>query len=112
MITLYFRILLTLEKRLSESLEEITMLIQIVKGYEKPEIRNFNSNGKEITVFEQTAYMHKGGAFPEPFKIGHQSAGDVLPVGDYEICPSSFVTDNFGGLTLSKYDKKFIPLQA
>lgn len=87
------------------------MLIQIVDGYEKPEIRNFNSNGKEITVFEQTAYMHKGGAFPEPFKIGHQNASDVLTVGDYQLCNSSFTTDNFGSLSLSKYDKKFIPFE-
>jgi hypothetical protein len=86
------------------------MLIQIVKGYESPEIRKFTSNGKEITVYEQTAYMHKGGAFPEPFKIGHQSLADVLPVGDYKLCPSSFVTDNFGALALSKYDKKFTPV--
>ena len=87
------------------------MLIQILQGHNKPEIRSFQSNGKDITVFEQTAYMHKGGAFPEPFKIGHQTAGDVLPVGDYTLCPSSFTTDNFGGLTLSKYDKRFVSVQ-
>ena len=84
------------------------MLIQIIKGHEAPTIKNFNSNGKPITVYEQTAYMHKGGAFPEPFKIGHQDVNDVLPAGDYELCPSSFTTDNYGGLMLSKYDKKFV----
>ena len=88
------------------------MLIQILQGHNKPDVRTFQSNGKEITVFEQTAYMHKGGAFPEPFKIGHQNAGDVLPVGDYNLCPSSFVTDNFGALALSKYDKVFVPVQS
>lgn len=88
------------------------MLIQIVKGYHTPEIRKFQSNGKEVVVYEQTAYMHKGGAFPEPFKIGHSAPDEILAVGDYELCPSSFVTDNFGGLTLSKYDKKFLPISS
>jgi hypothetical protein len=83
------------------------MLIQVLDGHDLPIIRKFNSNGKEIVVYEQTLYMHKGGAFPEPFKHGHQQASEVLPVGDYNIDPSSFVTDNFGGLALSKYDKKF-----
>lgn len=86
------------------------MLIQIIEGYNRPEIRNFQSNGKEITVFEQTAYAQKGGAYPEPFKIGHQNASDVLPVGDYMLKPSSFTTDNFGGLMLSKYDKTYLPV--
>jgi hypothetical protein len=86
------------------------MLIQILPRYEKPTIKNFKSNGKDMTIFEQTAYMHKGGAFPEPFKIGHQNAADCLPVGDYNIAPSSFVTDNFGGLALSKYDTTFVPV--
>jgi hypothetical protein len=87
------------------------MLIQIIDGHHQPEVRNFQSNGKDITVYEQTAYMHKGGAFPESFKIGHSNHNDCLPVGDYSLCPSSFITDNFGGLTLSKYDKKFIPVK-
>jgi len=86
------------------------MLISVIQGHEKPEIRGFNANGKDITVYEQGAYMHKGDAFPELFKIGHKSAGEVLPVGDYVLEPSSFVTDNFGAITLSKYDKIFTPV--
>ncbi len=86
------------------------MKIQILKGHEAPVINQFTtSKGKDMTLYEQKAYMHKGGAFPEEFTISHGTAGEVLPVGDYKICPTSFEKNNFGSLSLSQYDTKFIP---
>jgi hypothetical protein len=85
------------------------LIIEICKGYEAPVKKVIPKKGDrdEIVVYEQHAYMHKGGAFPEPFKIGHKELTNALPVGKYEIDLSSFVTDNYGKLMLSKYDVTF-----
>lgn len=86
------------------------MKIQILKGHEAPHINKFTTaKGKDMTLYEQKAYMHKGGPFPEEFTISHQELSHCLPVGEYKVCPTSFVKDNFGGLALSQYDTKFIP---
>lgn len=88
------------------------LIVEIVKGYESPKKKVIPAKGDraEIVVYEQHAYMHKGGAFPEPFTIGHRELSNALPIGQYGITPTSFVTDNFGKLILSKYDVDFFPI--
>ena len=86
------------------------MKIQILKGHDKPEIKKFTTKaGKEMELFEQRAYMHNGGVFPVEFKISHDSLASALPVGDYQICPTSFTKNNFDSLALDPYQTKFIP---
>jgi hypothetical protein len=86
------------------------MKLQIIKGHEAPRIKKFTTaKGKEMILYEQSYYAHKGGAFPEEFQISHSTAAEVLPVGEYKLCPTSFVKDNFGAISLSQYDTKLIP---
>jgi hypothetical protein len=89
------------------------LIIEVCQGYEAPIKKVIPKKGDrdEIVVYEQNGYMHKGGAFPEPYSIGHQNLTDALPVGKYGIHPSSFVTDNYGKLALSKYNVVYFPIK-
>ena len=87
------------------------MKIEIIKGHDSPTLNKFKTKaGKDMELYEQKAYMFSGGAFPVEFKISHEKLSDALPVGQYQICPTSFETNNFGGISLSQYNTKFIPL--
>jgi hypothetical protein len=90
-----------------------SLLIQIVSGHESPEKRVFKNRdtGVDRITFEQRAYMHNGGAFPQQIKISHDDINEVLPVGDYNICLSSYQANKYGKLELSPFNTMLVPVK-
>lgn len=88
------------------------LLIQIVAGHEAPEKRSFKNRETNVEriSFEQKAYIHNGGAFPQQIKISHENLADVLPVGDYHLNLISFQANKYGKLELSPFNTQFVPV--
>ena len=88
------------------------MKFSIIKDYNQVQSKFIPlPDGTRKEVFWQDMYMHKGGAFPVQFSVNVESPLLAYPVGDYTIDPSSFTTNKYGSLELSRYDVKFIPIK-
>lgn len=80
---------------------------EIIQGHNAPRSRKIGDRDK----LEQDIYLHKGDAFPEKFINQFNEAHEVLPVGLYSLCPTSFKANQYGGLELNKWEKKFISVE-
>lgn len=80
------------------------LIVEVVKGHDKCEKRTFNDRD----VFEQKAYIHNGGAFPQQIKISHDSLAHALSVGKYNISLDSYQPNKYGKLELSPFNTKYI----
>ncbi|EPM0065317.1 single-stranded DNA-binding protein [Klebsiella pneumoniae] len=64
--------------------------------------RSFTSNGKDVTFFEQTAYIHLGDDYPAKFSLSLQKNQQAYPPGDYTLHPSSLRVGNYGSLEFQR----------
>jgi hypothetical protein len=90
------------------------LIVQVVQGHEKPERRAFTNRdtGVERVSYEQKAYMHNGGAFPQEIKLSHDDLSLTLPVGKYTLDLSSFQSNKYGKLELSPFNTQFVPFDS
>jgi hypothetical protein len=57
--------------------------------------------GKKYSINEQIAYLHKPGQhYPDKIKLSLSDNQSAYPVGNYDLCPSSFFVDKFGALAV------------
>ena len=89
------------------------MIIEILdtNGANIPTPKTFPAKGDKPanTVYEQRAYAHLGGAFPQEIIITLDDHNDAYPVGKYIIDPSSYVLSRYKQLELSRYAFKLKP---
>ena len=64
--------------------------------------RSFTSNGKDVTFFEQTAYIHLGDDYPAKFSLTLQKNQQAYQPGDYTIHPGSLRVGNYGSLEFQR----------
>lgn len=57
--------------------------------------------GKNYSINEQTAYVHKPGqTYPEKIKINLENGQAPYAQGNYNLAPGSFYIDKFGSLAV------------
>jgi len=84
------------------------MIFEVIKGYNEVDSRIINlPDGTKKEIFSQLMYMDKGGAFPEKMTVSVNSRVEAYACGHYTLCPTSFITNKFGGLELDRYNMKF-----
>ena len=59
-----------------------------------------SSKGKAYTINEQAAYMHTGNPYPQQIKINLENGQPPYQPGNYDLHPSSFHADRFGGIAV------------
>lgn len=55
------------------------------------------------SFYQQTAYVNLGGKFPVEMNLPLNEGEQPYIAGTYEVDPSSFVVNNFGGLELKRF---------
>ena len=85
------------------------MKIQIIEGHHAPESKPTKDNNVR---WSQKAYLHNGGVFPVEMILSIPDASAAYPVGEYTISDDSFKVNQYGGLELSRWDLKLVPLKA
>lgn len=80
------------------------MKVSIVKGYELPEIREGNKDGKAWKRVTQSAYLHVDGPFPVRFSVPLESESHALPVGDYELSAKCLQVSKYGDLEFNRFE--------
>lgn len=92
------------------------MMIEILdtNGANIPVPRTFAAKGDRParTVYEQKAYLHKGGVFPEEFLITHNDPNEAYPVGRYQLSGPSFKINQYKQLELDRFKIALTPLSA
>jgi hypothetical protein len=86
------------------------MIIEIIKGAEKPESRKFK-NSDDLS-WSQKGFAHMGGVFPVEIKIPIENASYCNPVGKYHLNPSSFKVGQYGDLEINKWNIELIPVNS
>lgn len=87
-------------------MKNTNLVIEVVQNHDRPESRKFGDR----EVFQQKAYMHNGGAFPQEIKLTFDSLPQCLQVGKYVLLPSSFKTGKYGDLEIDRFNMSFEPL--
>ncbi|CAM3530682.1 single-stranded DNA-binding protein [Pseudoalteromonas maricaloris] len=86
------------------------LIIEIVKGHENPMPRTVNKGKEnERVVYDQKAYAHFGGAFPQEFRLSHDDHNNAYPVGKYTLALESFGIGRWGDLEINGRQMKLVP---
>lgn len=81
----------------------MSLIIEIVKGHELVNPRTVNKGKEnEKVVFDQKAYAHTGGAFPQEIRMTYDDHNEALPVGRYVLGLDSFMVGQWGDLQLKR----------
>ena len=59
-----------------------------------------SQKGKPYTINEQAAYMHIGQPYPVQIRINLENGQPPYQPGNYNLHPSSFSADRFGGIAV------------
>ena len=59
-----------------------------------------SGKGKPYTINEQTAYMHIGQPYPVQIRINLENGQSPYQPGNYDLAPTSFFADRFGGIAV------------
>jgi hypothetical protein len=84
-------------------MKNTNLIIEVVTGHDRPESRKFGDR----EVYQQKAYMHNGGAFPQEIKLTFDSLPSCLEVGKYALLPSSFKSGKYGDLEIDRFNMQF-----
>lgn len=80
------------------------MKVSIVKGYDLPEIREGEKDGKRWKRVSQSAYLHIDGPFPVRFSLPLESEDKALPIGDYELTAGCVQVSKYGDLEFNRFE--------
>lgn len=83
------------------------LVIEIVAGHDRPESRFIGKDENKREVYQQSAYMHNGEAFPQKLTLMFDSLSECLTVGKYSLNPKSFRANQYGSLELDRYNMIF-----
>lgn len=75
--------------------------------------REVQTKNGPATIRNQMAYLFTSAPYPQPFKIRLEDTQPPYdPSKDYELAPSSFGQDDYGGLAIKTFDLALVEVPA
>lgn len=78
----------------------MSVVIEIVSTQVQTRSGTSQKSGKAYSINEQAAYMHVGNPYPIQIKINLENGQPPYQPGNYDLHPSSFYPDRFGGIAV------------